>query len=52
MENVTQRKQVPLSQVSDTLEKTIANLDQARAADLDEMSQVRTAKFAGLAHLV
>jgi hypothetical protein len=49
MENVTQRKQVPLSQVSDTLEKTIANLDQARAADLDEMSQVRTAKFAGLA---
>jgi hypothetical protein len=49
MENASQRKQVPLSQVSDTLEKTITNLDQARADDLDEMSQVRTAKFAGLA---
>jgi hypothetical protein len=35
--------------VSDTLEKTVANLDQARGADLDEMSQVRAAKFVGLA---
>jgi hypothetical protein len=49
MASASQRIQVPLSQVSDTLEKTVASLDQARAADLDEMSQVRAAKFAGLA---
>jgi hypothetical protein len=49
MASASQRIQVPLSQVSDTLEKTVASLDQARAADLDELSQVRAAKFAGLA---
>jgi len=49
MDTTSQPKQIPVSQVSDTLEQTVANLDQARAADLDEMSQVRTAKFTGLA---
>src|SRR5207244_1522735 len=49
MASASQRIQVPLSQVSDTLEKTVAGLDQARAADLEEMSQVRAAKFSGLA---
>jgi hypothetical protein len=45
----TQARQVPVSQISETLEKTIADLDHARAADLAEMSDVRTAKFNGLA---
>jgi len=49
MENSTQANRVPVSQVSETLEKTIVGLDQARAADLGEMSEVRVAKFNVLA---
>lgn len=45
----SQARQVPVSQISETLEKTIADLDHARAADLAEMCDVRTAKFNGLA---
>ena len=45
----SQARQIPVSQISETLEKTIADLDHARAADLAEMSDVRTAKFNGLA---
>ena len=41
--------QIPLNQISDSLDKTVVNLDETRAADLDELSQVRSAKFAGLA---
>jgi hypothetical protein len=49
MEKASQPQQVPVAQISETLEKTIADLDHARAADLAEMGEVRTAKFAGLA---
>jgi hypothetical protein len=49
MENSAQAKRVPVSQVAETLEKTIVGLDQARAADLGEMSEVRAAKFTVLA---
>ncbi len=48
MATPSQPTRLPLSQVSETLEKTVVNLDQARAADLDEMSIVRDTKFAGL----
>src|SRR5258708_6262183 len=45
----SQARQVPVSQISETIEKTIADLDHARAADLVEMGEVRTAKFNTLA---
>src|SRR4051812_11020310 len=45
----SQQKQISITEVSDTLEKFVAQFDQSRAADLDEMSQVRVAKFNGLA---
>jgi hypothetical protein len=44
-----QARQIPVSQISETLEKTIADLDHARATDLAEMIDVRNAKFNGLA---
>lgn len=49
MEKASQPKQVPVAQISETLETTIVGLDRARAADLAEMGEVRTAKFTGLA---
>lgn len=49
MAKTSQPRQVPVAQISETLEKTIADLDHARAADLVELAEVRTAKFTGLA---
>ena len=43
------KTQVPLNQISATLDASIVNLDQTRAADIGELSVVRSAKFAGLA---
>jgi len=45
----SQARQVPVSQISETLEKTLADLDHARGADLVELGEVRTAKFNTLA---
>lgn len=41
--------QIPVKQLSDTLDASIPKLDQTRAADLTELSVARSAKFAGLA---
>lgn len=49
MATTSQRTQIPLAQVSDTLEKAVTGFDLARAADLTEMSVVREVRFAGLA---
>jgi hypothetical protein len=38
----------PISQVSDTFENSIAALDRSRAADLTELTTVRSAKFDSL----
>jgi hypothetical protein len=49
MDTTSKSREVPISQISDALESTVAQLDQSRAADLDEMTQVRNARFNVLA---
>src|SRR6266481_674103 len=49
MEKTPQPTQVSVAQISETLEKTIVDIDNTRATDLVEMADVRTAKFTGLA---
>lgn len=41
--------EIPLNQISKTLDSSIDKLDQTRAADLMELSLARSARFAGLA---
>jgi hypothetical protein len=49
MDTTSKSTQIPVAEVSDALEKMVAQFDQSRAGDLDEMTQARAAKFNGLA---